>query len=150
MSKNKHVVIYTDGACKGNPGPGGWAAILTYNGNRKELSGYEPHTTNNRMELTGVIEGLKALKEPCDVTIVSDSKYVCDAMTKEWVKVWSWKNWMKTQNKPVPNADLWKQILDLQITHNLTFEWVKGHNGHPENERCDELAVNEYVSRVGG
>lgn len=140
----KKVLIYTDGACSGNPGPGGWGAILVYNGNKKELSGSNINTTNNRMELTAVIEALKALKEPCDVTLTTDSKYVCDAINKEWVYSWKNNNWRKADKKPALNVDLWEELLSLLDTHNVEFIWVKGHNGHKYNERCDELAVNEY------
>lgn len=141
----KKVEIFTDGACSGNPGPGGWGAILKYNGREKELSGGEKETTNNRMELTGVIQALKALKEPCIVTVTTDSKYVCDAINLEWVYKWRSNGWRKADKKPALNVDLWEQLLDLLQTHTVTFQWVKGHNDHPENERCDKLAVNEYA-----
>lgn len=137
----KKVEIFTDGACSGNPGPGGWGAILRYNGTEKELSGGEKDTTNNRMELTGVIEALKALKFPCDVTITTDSKYVYDSVTKGWVYKWKANGWRKPDKKPALNPDLWGQLLNLLEVHNVTFNWVKGHNEHPENERCDRLAV---------
>lgn len=140
----KKVEIYTDGACSGNPGPGGWGAVLIYNNNTKELSGGNKNTTNNRMELTGVIEALKALKEPCNVTLTTDSKYVCDAINKEWVYSWKNNNWRKADKKPALNIDLWEELLSLLDTHNVEFIWVKGHNGHKYNERCDQLAVNEY------
>ena len=139
----KKVEIFTDGACSGNPGPGGWGAILRYNGTEKELSGGEKDTTNNRMELTGVIEALKALKFPCDVTITTDSKYVYDSITKGWVYKWKENGWRKPDKKPALNPDLWSELLNLLDIHNVTFNWVKGHNEHPENERCDKLAVAE-------
>ena len=140
----KHVDIYTDGACSGNPGPGGWGAILRYNGAEKELSGSQAETTNNRMELTAVISALSALKEPCEVAVYTDSKYVCDAITKGWVYSWEKNGWKKADKKPALNSDLWEQMLSLLKTHNTEFIWLKGHAGHPENERCDRLAVGEY------
>ena len=139
----KTVEIFTDGACSGNPGPGGWRAILRYNGAEKVLSGAESHTTNNRMELMGVIAGLSALKEPCKVILTTDSKYVVDSITKGWVYNWQKKNWIKSDKKPALNVDLWKQLLLLLDKHEVTFNWVKGHAGHPENERCDRLAVKQ-------
>ena len=143
MSELKEVEIYTDGACAGNPGPGGWGTILCYNGKEKELSGGEKNTTNNRMELMAVIEGLKALKYPCRVKVVSDSAYVCDGFNKGWVYSWEKKDWMRTKKDPVKNPDLWKELLELTRIHEVTFEWVKGHNDHPYNERCDKLAVEQ-------
>lgn len=140
----KHIDIYTDGACSGNPGPGGWGAILRYNGVEKELSGSQAETTNNRMELTAVISALGALKEPCEVSVYTDSKYVCDAITKGWVYSWKRNGWKKADKKPALNSDLWEQVLTLLKTHKTEFIWLKGHAGHPENERCDRLAVNEY------
>lgn len=140
----KKVEIYTDGACSGNPGKGGWGAVLVYNGIEKELSGFDKDTTNNRMELTAVIEGLKALKEPCEVKLTTDSKYVCDAINKGWVYSWKSKGWKKADKKPALNVDLWEQLLELLDKHNVEFIWVKGHAGHKYNERCDELAVKEY------
>lgn len=140
----KKVEIFTDGACSGNPGPGGWGAILRCNGTEKEISGGEKDTTNNRMELTGVIEALKALKFPCDVTITTDSKYVYDSITKGWVYKWKENGWRKPDKKPALNPDLWEKLLELVKTHDVTIEWVKGHAGHPENERCDRLAVEFY------
>lgn len=137
----KHIQIYTDGACSGNPGPGGWGAVLSYGGVQKELSGGESDTTNNRMELSGVIEALRALKEPCQVTLTTDSKYVVDAITKGWVYGWQKKGWRLAGNAPAKNVDLWEMLLPLLKTHQVTFQWVKGHAGHPENERCDALAV---------
>ena len=140
----KHIDIYTDGACSGNPGPGGWGAILRYNGVEKELSGSLAETTNNRMELTAVISALGALKEPCEVTVYTDSKYVCDAITKGWVYSWKRNGWKKADKKPALNSDLWEQMLSLLKMHKTEFIWLKGHAGHPENERCDRLAVSEY------
>ena len=137
----KKIQIFTDGACSGNPGPGGWGAVLRYNGVEKELSGGEKETTNNRMELTAVISALKALKEPCEVTLTTDSKYVCDSVVRGWVYSWQKNNWRKSDKKPALNVDLWEQLLELLEKHNVTFNWVKGHAGHPENERCDKLAV---------
>lgn len=140
----KNIEIYTDGACSGNPGKGGWGAVLVYKGNEKEISGCEKETTNNRMELTAVIMALKALKEPCNVKLTTDSKYVCDAINKGWVYSWKSKGWKKADKKPALNVDLWEQLLELIEIHNVEFNWVKGHNGHKYNERCDELAVSEY------
>lgn len=142
MAKRK-VQLFTDGSCSGNPGPGGWGAILRYGTAEKELSGGERETTNNRMELSGVIAGLEALKEPCEVTLCSDSKYVIDALTKGWAKKWQANNWIKPDKKPALNADLWKKLLALLEIHDVSFVWIKGHAGHPENERCDRLAVSE-------
>ena len=139
----KTVEIFTDGACSGNPGPGGWGAILRYKGVEKELSGGEPETTNNRMELTAVISALSALKEPCDVQLYSDSKYIIDAVTKGWAKSWKAKGWIKGDKKPALNSDLWDTLLSLLDKHTVEFIWVKGHAGHPENERCDTLAVEQ-------
>ena len=137
----KEVYLYTDGACRGNPGPGGWGAILKFGSHIKELSGGEAETTNNRMELLGAINGLEALKEPCKVILTSDSKYLCDGMSLGWAKSWRAKNWKKSDGKPALNPDLWERLLSLCDTHEVTFIWVKGHAGHPENERCDELAT---------
>ena len=138
------VYLYTDGACSGNPGPGGWCAILKYKNAEKLLSGAEKDTTNNRMELLAVINGLKALKRRCAVTVVSDSKYVCDAVNRNWLSAWIRKGWKKADGKPVLNIDLWQTLDGLLREHNVTFEWIKGHAGHPENERCDAAAVSEY------
>lgn len=139
----KKVEIFTDGACQGNPGPGGWGAILKYNGYEKEISGGNTYTTNNRMELCAVIESLQLLKEPCVVTVYSDSKYVCDAISKGWAINWQKKGWKRGKNLPVLNPDLWEKLLSLVEKHKVTIIWVKGHAGHPENERCDQLAVME-------
>lgn len=137
----KHVDLYTDGACRGNPGRGGWGAILVCEGHEKELSGGEKSTTNNRMELTAAIEGLRAIKYPCEVTLTSDSKYLVDAIEKHWLASWKKKLWKKADGKPVLNPDLW-QALDAELTrHTVTFVWVKGHEGHSYNERCDALAT---------
>lgn len=140
----KNVEIFTDGACSGNPGPGGWGAILRYNGHEKELSGGERNTTNNRMELTAVIEALNCLKEPCKVTLTTDSKYVSDGIGKGWAVSWQKNGWRKADKKPALNPDLWEKLLKLLMVHNVTINWVKGHAGHPENERCDQLAVAFY------
>ena len=137
----KKVFLFSDGACSGNPGPGGYGVILRYKDTEKEFSGGEPETTNNRMELMGVITGLSALKEPCEVLVTTDSKYVVDSITKGWVYSWQKKGWVKSDKKPALNVDLWKQLLPLLEIHKVTFNWVKGHAGHPENERCDALAV---------
>lgn len=137
----KKIEIFTDGACSGNPGPGGWGAVLRYNGNEKELSGGSADTTNNKMELTAVIEALKALKEPCEVTLTTDSKYVCDSILRGWVYSWQKNGWRKADKKPALNIELWKELLSLLEKHKVEFNWVKGHAGHPENERCDKLAV---------
>ena len=139
----KKIELFTDGACSGNPGPGGWGAILRYNGHQKELCGGEKETTNNRMELTAVIEGLSALKEPCEIELFTDSKYVCDAVVKRWVYSWKANGWKKADKKPALNVDLWEKLLELLDTHKVNFNWIKGHAGHPENERCDAMAVAE-------
>ena len=137
----KTVTIYTDGACSGNPGPGGWGAILEWNGVEKELSGGEAHTTNHRMELTGVISALGKLKEPCRVELYTDSKYVCDAVMKRWVYGWRAKGWVKADKKPALNVDLWEQLLPLLEYHEVHWHWVKGHAENAKNNRCDALAV---------
>ena len=141
VMKMKHVDIYTDGACRGNPGKGGWGAVLVYKGVEKELSGGERMTTNNRMELSAVIAALSALREPCEITLTSDSKYVVDAVTKGWAQSWKAKGWKKADKSPALNADLWDKLLSLLDYHTVTFVWVKGHAGHPYNERCDALAT---------
>ena len=137
----KHVDVYTDGACRGNPGKGGWGAVLVYKGIEKELSGGERMTTNNRMELSAVIAALSALREPCEITLTSDSKYVVDAVTKGWARSWKAKGWKKADKSPALNSDLWDKLLTLLEYHTVTFVWVKGHAGHPYNERCDALAT---------
>ena len=139
----KHIEIFTDGACKGNPGPGGWCAILRYNSVEKMISGGEKETTNNRMELSAVLFALKALKEPCHITLQSDSKYVLDSLSKGWVYGWQKKGWKKSDGKPALNVDLWQQLLEEVKKHELDYVWIKGHAGHPENERCDAQAVKE-------
>ena len=139
MESKKDVVIYTDGACSGNPGPGGYAAVLIYNGMEKEISDGAPDTTNNKMELTACIEGLKALKEPCDVEIVSDSKYVCEAINS-WLE-----NWIKKDFKNVKNKELWLSYIQTSKPHKIQAKWIKGHNGHIENERCDKIAKEEAL-----
>ncbi|WRS28054.1 ribonuclease HI [Oscillospiraceae bacterium MB08-C2-2] len=141
----KKVYLYTDGACSGNPGAGGWGAILRYGGSEKELSGGEEQTTNNRMELTAVIKGLEALKEPCQVELFSDSKYVIDAIAQGWAKRWKQNGWMRNKKDAALNPDLWDRLLALLEIHKVTPNWVKGHAGHPENERCDALAVAYYT-----
>ena len=135
--------MFTDGACSGNPGPGGWGTILRYHGKEKELAGGASSTTNNRMELTAVIEGLSALKEPCEVVVTSDSKYVIDAIQKGWAVSWKRNGWRKADKKSALNADLWENLLTLLSIHKVTFIWVHGHQGHTENERCDRLAVSQ-------
>lgn len=141
MDTMKHVEIFTDGACQGNPGPGGWGAVLRYNGVEKEISGGDADTTNNRMELSAVIAALQCLKEPCEITLCSDSQYVCNAIEKGWAKGWRRNGWRKSDKSPALNADLWETLLNLLEQHKITIRWVRGHNGHPENERCDRLAV---------
>ena len=140
----KTVTIYTAGACSGNPGPGGWGAILEFNGIEKELSGGEANTTNNRMELTAVIRALQALKEPCNVELYSASKYVIDAREKGWAWRWRKKGWIKSDKKPALNPDLWEELLMLTMRHKVTCHWVKGHATNPKNNRCDEMAVAEW------
>ena len=146
----KKVEIYTDGACSGNPGAGGWGAVLVYGKAEKELSGGEKETTNNRMELTAVIEALSALNEPCEVALTTDSKYVCDAINEGWLSAWIMKGWRKADKKPVLNVDLWEKLLPLLDEHRVTFNWVKGHAGHTYNERCDALAVKYYTENFTG
>ena len=140
----KTVTLYTDGACSGNPGPGGWGAILEFMGHEKEMSGGEASTTNNRMELTAVIMGLRALKEPCIVELYSDSKYVIDGLQKGWAAGWRKKGWIKSDKKPALNPDLWGELLDLTEKHTLHYHWVKGHAENEKNNRCDQLAVAEW------
>ena len=138
----KQVDIFTDGACKGNPGPGGWAAILRMGAHEKELTGGEAATTNNRMEMTAILRGLSALNEPCAVTVHTDSRYVIDGMT-QWIFGWQKRGWLNAANKPVANEDLWRELIAAARPHKVSWEWVKGHSGHPENERCDALASAE-------
>ena len=145
----KTVTIYTDGACSGNPGPGGWGAILEYMGHERELSGGERSTTSTRMELTAVIRALPALKEPCTVELYSDSKYVIDALEKGWAVGWRKRGWIKSDKKPALNPDLWEILLNLTEIHDVHYHWVKGHASNPKNNRCDELAVGEWKRLKG-
>ena len=137
----KEVMVYTDGACSGNPGPGGYGAILVYAGREKELSEGFAETTNNRMELLAVIVALEALKEPCEVTLYSDSKYLIDAVNKNWIESWQKKGWKNSKREPVKNRELFERLIELMKIHSVEFCWVKGHDGHEENERCDTLAT---------
>ena len=137
----KTVTLYTDGACSGNPGPGGWGVILEYQGYEKEFSGGEANTTNNRMELTAVIEGLSRLNQPCVVELYSDSKYVIDGLQKGWAEGWKKRGWIKSDKKPALNPELWDKLLTLTAKHQMRYHWVKGHADNPMNNRCDELAV---------
>ena len=137
----KHVDIFTDGSCSGNPGAGGWGSILRYGAHEKEISGGCADTTNNRMELTALIEALSLLKEPCEIAVYTDSRYVSDGITKGWAASWRKNGWRKADKKPALNPDLWEKLLDLLAKHEYTIHWLKGHDGHPENERCDRLAV---------
>ena len=146
MEKETQVELFADGACSGNPGPGGWGTILRCAGKEKELSGGEEMTTNNRMELTAVIEGLKALRYPCRVTVTTDSQYVYNGVTKGWAESWKRNNWVKKDKRPALNADLWDELLKLLAVHDVSFVWIKGHNNHAENERCDALAVAQSRS----
>jgi ribonuclease HI len=141
----KHVEVFTDGACKGNPGPGGWGALLRMGSHEKELSGGEAETTNNRMEMTSAIRALNALIEPCDVTLFTDSRYVIDGMTK-WIDGWQRKGWINASKQPVRNQDLWHDLIKAAQHHRITWQWVKGHSGHPENERVDQLASDAAIA----
>ena len=141
----KRVTIYTDGACSGNPGPGGWAAVMIYMSARKEISGCEPMTTNNRMELTAAIEGLQALKEPCAVDIYTDSSYLYNAFVKQWLFIWNRNDWKKSDKKPVENRDLWETIYALSMQHRISMHKVKGHSNDELNERCDKLAKDAIL-----
>ena len=143
----KRVDVFTDGACKGNPGPGGWGAILRMGHHEKEISGGEAETTNNRMEMTAVIRALNALTEPCAVTIHTDSRYVIDGMTK-WLEGWKRKGWISASKQPVRNQDLWHDLIEAVLHHQIEWQWIKGHDGHPENERADRLASDAAV--LGG
>ncbi|MFM5917850.1 MAG: ribonuclease HI [Novosphingobium sp.] len=143
----KKIEIFTDGACKGNPGPGGWGAVLRMGAHEKEMSGHEPATTNNRMELTAVIEALRALKSPCDIQLHTDSRYVIDGITK-WIFGWQKNGWKNAAKKPVLNADLWQALWEAKNGHRITWTWVKGHDGHPENERADRLASDAALKVV--
>lgn len=140
----KTVYLYTDGACSGNPGPGGYGAVLKYGQHVKEICGGDENTTNNRMELLGVIKGLEALNEPCHVVLTSDSKYVIDALSLGWAEKWKQNGWKRNKKDAALNPDLWDRLLQLTSTHEMEYHWVKGHAGHPENERCDQLAVEYY------
>lgn len=142
-SNSKPVLIFSDGACSGNPGPGGWGAILRYKGHEKEISGGEKDTTNNRMELLAVISALECLKEPCSVEVCTDSQYIANAFAKGWLETWQKNGWKTSAKKPVKNRELWERLLVQAGRHDISWKWVKGHSGHPENERCDELAVIE-------
>lgn len=140
--KEKHIVeIFTDGACSGNPGPGGYGALLKYADKIKEISGCEIKTTNNRMEMTAIIKALQQLKKPCRIKVITDSSYVVKGMT-QWIPGWIRRNWLNAQKKPVLNRDLWETLLELSKLHQIEWTWIKGHSGHPENERCDQLARN--------
>lgn len=143
----KKIEIFTDGACSGNPGPGGWGAILRYNDKEKKISGFEPNTTNNRMELLALINSLMILKECCDITVFSDSKYLVDSFSKGWIFSWEKSSWMR-KNKKIPNYDLWIKLFSLSKNHKMEFNWVRGHNGHPENEECDRMAVKEIKHNI--
>ena len=145
----KKIEIFTDGACKGNPGPGGWGAVLRSGGHEKEIAGSEAATTNNRMEMTAVIMALNALKAPSDVQLYTDSRYVIDGITK-WIFGWQKNGWKNSQKKPVLNADLWQALLDAKKPHKVSWHWVKGHDGHPENERADVLASNAALAAKAG
>ncbi len=136
----KRVQLFIDGSCLGNPGPGGWAALLRYRGKEKLLTGGEPYTTNNRMELTALLMGLKALKEPCEVEVYTDSEYLKKAFTEGWLARWQAKGWKTAEGSPVKNQDLWQALLKAMAPHTLSWHWVKGHDGHPENERVDQAA----------
>lgn len=144
----KNIEIYTDGACSGNPGPGGWGAVLKYNNFQKQISGAESNTTNNRMEITALIKALEMLKEPCKIKVYTDSRYVCDSMTKGWAISWEKRGWKKSDGKPALNSDLWKKLINLSQIHSLEFTWIKGHAGHPENELCDKLATSAIKSLI--
>lgn len=145
----KQVTVYTDGACSGNPGPGGWGAILMYHGREKELSGFDPATTNNRMEVTAAIRALSALTEPCDVTLYSDSTYLVKAFNDRWLSGWVRRNWKTSSGTPVENRDLWETMLALTERHKVKFVWVKGHASNPGNNRCDEMARGQIEMNAG-
>lgn len=146
--QGSNVVLYTDGACMGNPGPGGWGAILCCDGKETELSGFEKNSTNNRMEISAALGGLEALKEPSTVTVISDSKYLVDSVEKGWLNNWQRNGWINSSGNDTPNVDLWKRLLIQLLRHKVIFTWVKGHNGHPYNERCDNIAVRQCSGRV--
>ncbi|MBE2185741.1 MAG: ribonuclease HI [Rhodothermales bacterium] len=149
MPQDRHVLIFTDGSCSGNPGPGGWAALLRSEPHEREISGAEGHTTNNRMELTAAVEALRLLKTPCRVTLYTDSQYVVKGMT-EWIGGWKRRGWTNSQKKPVENRDLWEALDTAAAPHAVTWVWVKGHAGHPENERVDQLAVRAMKEQAVG
>lgn len=142
MSELKKVTVHTDGACEGNPGPGGWAAVLRFGSHLRELTGGDPATTNNRMELQAAISALAALKEPCDVDLFTDSEYLRQGIT-EWLRIWKANRWRTAERKPVKNDDLWRQLDEVASRHTIHWQWLKGHAGHPDNERCDQLATAE-------
>ena len=144
----KEIVIYTDGACIHNPGRGGWAAVLMYKQHKKEIYGCDPHTTNNQMEMTAAIEALKALKEPCIVTVFSDSKYLCNGINLHWAENWRNRGWKKADGTEPKNIPLWKELLELTEKHIVHFQWVKGHAGNEYNERCDELATVAAAKQI--
>ncbi len=146
----KKVTVYTDGACSGNPGPGGWGALLMYGTAKKELSGFEVGTTNNRMELTAAIEALSALKEPCEVELYTDSAYLCNAFLQRWLQSWQKNGWKKADKKPVENRDLWERLLELTARHSVKFHKVKGHADNEYNNRCDKLATGEIKKHAQG
>lgn len=148
MMTTKQITIYTDGACSGNPGPGGWGAVLTYGEHTKEISGFENNTTNQRMELIAAIEALKSLKEPCQVNLYSDSAYLVNAFQQKWFVRWEMNGWYNAQKKPVENRDLWQQLLELAKVHQITWIKVKGHAGNPGNERCDQLARKAIAEAI--
>ena len=145
----KEVFLFCDGACSGNPGPGGWGAVLRCGAHERELSGGAAETTNNRMELTALLEGLRALKVPCRVTVTTDSEYVANGLNKGWAKAWQRNGWIKSDKKPALNADLWAALLEETARHEVVVHWVRGHSGHPENERCDRLAVAQAQKYKG-
>lgn len=144
----KQVTIFTDGACINNPGPGGWAAVLMHKQHKKEIYGCDPHTTNNKMELTAAIEALKALKEPCVVSLFSDSKYLCNGINLHWAESWRKRGWKKSDSTEPKNIPLWEELLELTEKHTVSFQWVKGHDGNEYNERCDELATTAAAKQI--
>jgi len=145
----KDIFLFCDGACSGNPGPGGWGTVLRCGPHERELSGGAAESTNNRMELTALLEGLRALKVPCHVTVTTDSEYVANGLNKGWAEKWRRNNWIKSDKKPALNADLWAALLEETARHEVTVRWVRGHSGHPENERCDRLAVEQTQKYKG-
>lgn len=145
----QHIELYSDGACSGNPGPGGWGCILKFNNTERHLSGYEAETTNNRMEMSAIINGLKHLKRPCHICITTDSQYVKNAFTQGWLSTWQKNQWRTSNKDPVKNQDLWQLLLAFCEKHTITWEWVKGHSGHYYNELCDSLARNAIINKIG-